>query len=153
MKTPTDLEILSQIYDVYYREFISFGSDPSKSVERKLRVSKIYVPIDVDRIGELLGVDGDIIFGRLYYNLNNKYSYRLAPERKDEKGPLVEFFANSISGDGKTDKHAIHFPYLASVLAEMRSERRKHQWTIWLAGGALLVSILSTWLAAALSKC
>ena len=35
--------------------------------EENLRVTKNYVPIDIDLLGEELGVDGDIIFGRLYY--------------------------------------------------------------------------------------
>ena len=49
------------------------------------------------KIGKELGVDGDIIFGRLYYYLSKKYSFENSDETK------VDFFALKV-GD---DKHCI----------------------------------------------
>lgn len=70
MKTPTDLELLNQIYDRYYTVFAGEnGAVPQ-------RESKIFVPIDCDTVAKALGVDGDIVFGRLYYDLDNRYGYK-----------------------------------------------------------------------------
>jgi hypothetical protein len=48
-----------------------------------MRITKNFVPIDVNVIGEKLGVDGDIIFSSLYYHLNQKYSYPIAKVSRD----------------------------------------------------------------------
>src|SRR5258708_4322512 len=65
---PTDCQILECIYNTYYEDFISFrvGKRPAKN----------YVSVDFDLIGQKLGVEGDIPFGRIYYFLSPKYSYR-----------------------------------------------------------------------------
>ena len=109
MKIPTDLQILEKIYNKYYHKFESFEEGKSD------RNTKIYVPIDVNQIGDELGVDGDIVFGRLYYHLNHKFSYK----NKDESE--VNFFALRL-GSEKVDVHSVHFPYLASVLADLKYE-------------------------------
>ncbi len=63
MKIPTDFEILKMIYQDYYGDFSNYSkSNPSRSC-------KNYVPIDIRKIANKLNVDGDIIFGRLYYHL------------------------------------------------------------------------------------
>jgi hypothetical protein len=129
MKTPTDLEILDIIYNQYYRTFKGF-------VKGRDRQSKVYVPIDVDLIGRKLYVDGDIIFGRLYYYLNKKYSYK--PE---DGSAMVEFFCLSIGGLGREDKHCIQFPLMGSVLAEMRHEKKKYRISTALAILSLVISI------------
>ena len=69
-RPPTDLEILKEIYNRHYDAFAAY------STEVPNRATKIYVPIDLDGIGDKLGVDADIVFGRLYYHLNHKYGYR-----------------------------------------------------------------------------
>jgi hypothetical protein len=81
------------------------------------RDAKVYVPISSDLIGSKLGVDGDIVFGRLYYYLNRRYSF------VDDRNNKTEFFALQVGND----KNAIQFPLLASVLAEMRGERKKYR--------------------------
>lgn len=119
MKSPTDNEILSFIRDHYYNDFASFDkSAPS-------RLTKIYVPISIDLIAEKFGVDGDIIFGRLYYFLNKKYGY------KNDDGSKVEFFANSLSAGGKSEKHLINFPLLDSILTELNGENQKAKTQDW----------------------
>ncbi|MEQ8534519.1 MAG: hypothetical protein RIB86_21880 [Imperialibacter sp.] len=131
MKIPTDLAILDKIYKKYYHEFASFNK------EEPNRNTKVYVPIDVNKIGEELGVDGDIIFGRLYYHLNNKFRYL------KEDGVRVEFFANHIGPFGNEDTHCVQFPYLVSVLADLKDEDRKFRIATLAATVSIFISIVS----------
>ena len=57
MKIPTDHQILSLIYNSYYKTFESYIR------ENDSRETKNYVPINIDAIGKKLCVDGDIVFG------------------------------------------------------------------------------------------
>src|SRR6266496_1199607 len=98
---PTDLEILNAIYELYYDEFTDYDRDPGS------RDSKVFVPIDCDDIASDLGVDADIVFGRLYYYLEKKH------RMKADDGSIVSLFV-LVAGP---DKHCVHFPYLASVLS------------------------------------
>lgn len=118
MTSPTDFEILKLIRDHYYHSFISFD----KNVPNRL--SKIYVPIDVDLIAEKLGVDGDIIFERLYYYLDKKYSY------KNEDGSVVKFFANSLHSGTNKEKHLINFPLLDAIVSENNDEKLRPEGVI-----------------------
>jgi len=126
-KIPTDLKILGVIYDRYYANFQGYSN------ESKIRSSKIYVPIDVEVLARSLNVDVDIVFGRLYYHLNEKFSY------KNADGSRVEFFAIRI-GD---DHNCINFPYLASVLADLRDQNRKYLTATLIAILSLIIAILS----------
>ncbi len=67
MRIPTDIQILDAIYERYYSTFAAFAKSAGD------RSSKIYVPIDIKTIAYTLRVDGDIVFERLYYHLENKY--------------------------------------------------------------------------------
>lgn len=100
---PTDLEILNEIYEQYYDDFASF------SKENPQRNAKIFVPIDIDSIAKTLNVEGDIIFGRLYYHLNKKYGY------ENKNGSKVSVYAY-ISEDG----NSVNMPLVASILAGLR---------------------------------
>ena len=122
---PTDIKILKTIYNHYYDEFINF--------EEGSRSSKVYVPIDIEFISKKLKVDGDIVFGRLYYYLNKRYGY------KDSKGIETYVFSLKV---GK-DTHAINFPLLASILASMREEHSKFLFATGLSIVAMIVSVLS----------
>lgn len=124
---PTDLKILNAIYDRYYDTYASFSEKKSN------RSSKIYVPIDIEQIAKDLRVDGDIIFGRLYYHLENKYGY------KQDDGLQVHFFGMVIGGD----RHCVNFPYVASILADLRDENRKHRIAISIAVFSLIISIIA----------
>jgi hypothetical protein len=126
---PTDQEILEFIYNHYYKTFKSY-------VAGRDRQSKIYVPIDVDLVGRQFKVDGDIIFGRLYYHLNKKYTYTNPDNTK------IEFFALSI-GSTPADLKAIQFPLMASVLADMRLENKKYRIATGIAITSLLVSLVA----------
>ena len=104
-KMPTDRKILRKIYDKYSNCFVNFKrGDPEVK-----RETKIYVPIEIEALAEDLKVDSDMLFGRLYYSLDKKHGY----EQKD--GSKVHLFALAV---GK-DRHAINFPLLSAVLAEL----------------------------------
>jgi hypothetical protein len=124
---PTDFEILDEMYKRYYHAFSSF------SREEPTRSAKILVPIDIKSIADHLRVDGDTIFGRLYYHLNEKYSY----EQSD--GSKVRFFCLQAG----SDRHCVQFPVLASVLAQLRQERTHERRTIWFSVVALAISLVS----------
>jgi hypothetical protein len=113
MKVPTDLEILEAIYTLCYHEFASFRKESPNA-----RNAKVYVPIDVDKIASHLSVEKDIVFGRLYYHLNNKYSYTKPNKTK------VEFFALALGPEDKREVDCIQFPLMVSVLAELRYEQK-----------------------------
>ena len=126
-KLPTDLKILNSIYGAYYETFASY------SKEQPTRSSKIYVPIEIDRLAEKLGVDKDIVFGRLYYHLEKKFGY------EQDDGSMVHLFALR-AGD---ETHCVHFPYLASVLADLRSENKKFRIVTTIAIISLIVAAVS----------
>lgn len=127
MRTPTDLQILKLIYKMYYKIFESYTRGDNT------RETKNYVPIDADKIGKRLKVDGDIIFGRLYYHLNKKHSYRQDDQSK------VEFFALEI----EEERHCIHFPYMVSILADLRNEKRKYRTATVIALISIVISLVS----------
>jgi hypothetical protein len=101
-KTFTDRLLLKRIYDRYYEDFAAFNQNDSN------RASKVYVPIDCAVIAKELKVDPDIVFGRLYYHLEKKYGYTREDNTK------VPLFSMQIG----EDRHTVHFPLLAAVLAE-----------------------------------
>jgi hypothetical protein len=131
MKIPTDLELLSYIYEKYYATFISY------SKESPDRSAKIYVPINCAEIAKHFKVDGDIVFGRLYYHLEKVYGYT------QSNGANVHFFAFHVGDDHK----CINFPLLASVVAGLRLEHRKFWWATSISILALIVSAVSLGLA------
>jgi hypothetical protein len=124
---PTDLEILKEIYRRHYSSFAAYSR---KSPNRD---SKIYVPVDLDAIAARVGVDVDIVFGRLYYSLNKKHGYR------NDDGSYVHLFT-PVAGK---DRDCVNFPLLASVLADLGQENRKFWWATLIAVFSLVVSIIS----------
>ena len=126
-KLPTDLQILEEIYKRYYTVFASFTKDsPNRS-------SKVHVPIDVREIADRLKIDGDIVFGRLYYHFNQRYGFT------ETDGVKVHFFLLQVG----QDKHVVQFPLLASVLAELREEHTKHLRGLALSVAAIVISFAS----------
>lgn len=126
MKSPTDLKILNTIYKMYYKKFEAFTVGAENG-----RVSKPYIPIDCKLIARKLKVDGDIVFGRLYYHLQEKYGYT-----RDD-GSKVAFFTLVLAGD----RHCINFPLMASVLAGLQEESSKAQRATLLSTLAIVISI------------
>jgi len=123
----TDRVILKSIYNLYYHEYASFQDDETT------RSSKLYVPIDFEKIAKTLDLDADIVFGRLYYHLDKKYSY------KQNDGSFVNLF---LLGMGR-DKHVVHFPLLAAVLAEEEQSFTRFTIPIILSLFAIAVSIFT----------
>lgn len=126
-KLPTDLQLLGEIYEKNYRQFASY------SEESKSRASKIWVPIDIEELASKFRLDPDIIFGRLYYHLNDKFSHKSAD------GSKTEFFALRIGAD----KHCVNFPYLSSVLSSLQDENKKFLVATGVAVLSLIISIIS----------
>lgn len=129
-KIPTDYEILTEIYNRYQDVFREYATeDPD-------RIARIRVPIEINKIAEEVGVDEDMVFGRLYYHFNKKYSYR------DENGERITFFTSL-----KFEGMAVNFPLVASVLADLETENMKYKTAISLSTGALAASIVALALA------
>ncbi|MCS6098967.1 hypothetical protein [Shewanella baltica] len=128
---PTDLQILQVIYDMYYDDFCSFEND------NPTRAAKIFVPIDCQKIAYKLGTDGDIVFGRLYYHLANKYKYTDHGDKLSSS--TVKLFEFQIGKDSK----CVHFPFMASVLADLKIEARRFKLTLTASFIAVCISIAS----------
>lgn len=124
---PTDMQILDLIYEKYYEDFKKFGKDQYS------RKSKILIPIDIKSIAEELGVDGDIVFGRLYFYLQERYGYTR------NNGSMVSLFIFK----SQDEMHLVNFPYLGSVLAGMREENSKFLLATFIAVGSAIISIIS----------
>lgn len=128
-RPPTDREILRNIYNRYYDQFSAFKRGNSDAA----RDTKIYVPINCEAIAKDLDVDPDIIFGRLYYHLEKKYGY------VQQDGSKVHLFAFAV---GK-DRHAVHFPLLSAVLAELEQSWIRFAMPMIISTVALIISIIS----------
>ena len=126
-RLPTDLQILEAIYKRYYETFVKY------SKEGHSRSAKNYVPINIKQLADDLKVDGDIIFGRLYYHLEKKHGYR------QDDGTSVSFFSLGVGGD----THCVNFPLAASVLADLKDQARKYNIATWIAVGSLIIAIVS----------
>ena len=124
---PTDLELLEEIYRRYLETYVAYSD------ENPGRSTKLYVPIDVKVLAAHFETDADIIFGRLYYHMEQKYGFT------DPEGSKVPFFAVRVG----SDKHAIQFPLLASILASLREEQNRYLWATWLSIAALALSVVS----------
>jgi len=146
-KIPTDLEFLEEIFVTYYDRFADFKDSrngPDASPDRKStsgsgnsRSSKIWVPIDIDALARKFSTDPDLIFGRLYYHLNEKYSHDASD------GSKLDLFAIRIGAD----RHCINFPYLTSILAGLRDEQKKFRIATGIAGLSLIISLISIYIA------
>jgi hypothetical protein len=107
-------------------EFTAFGSAATTP-----RRTKIYVPIDSAVIAKDLGVDPDIVFGRLHYHLEHLYAYTDAED--DSK---VHLFTSEI----EEGRWCVNVPYVASVLAVLRYEHGKYFVALWFSAIALVLS-------------
>ena len=123
---PTDLEIIEDIYYRYYDEYKEYAKDEPD------RIARIRVPVDIKEIAEACGVEEDMIFGRIFYHFNKKYSYT------DENGKRITFFA-SVKFDGLS----INFPMVASILADLKMEQRNFRIATTLAATSLLISAVT----------
>jgi hypothetical protein len=124
-KLPTDRQVLRCIYDMYKAEYPGVpGSDGRP-------INDPFLPVNLNHIAGHLGCPPEIIFGRLYYHLNHKYSY----ERRENVD--VSFFY--VEFKGRT--HCVQFPLLASVLASLDEDNRRQLWALRFSFVALVISI------------
>lgn len=123
---PTDLEIIEDIYYRYHEDFQRYAKKEPD------RVARIRVPIDVEEVAEACGVNQDMIFGRIFYHFNKKYSY------KDSNGEPTTFFTTE-----KFEGLSVNFPLVASVLADKYAEKRQREVFLLGAGSALVLSVIA----------
>lgn len=124
---PTDETLLAAIYNKYLKTFSDWSDD------NKTRVAKIWVPIDIDALGKKYRCDPDLIFGRLYYHMNEKYGSSTGD------GQNVNFFNMRLAND----RHVVNFPLLTSVLADLQDNRKRFIISTRLAALSLVVSAIS----------
>ncbi|MCH8558174.1 MAG: hypothetical protein LAT84_10140 [Balneolia bacterium] len=125
-KIPSDREILRAIYLRYHKNFKEYArTEPD-------RITRVRVPIDIGQVAKDCGVEEDMIFGRLYYHFNKKYSY------VDEAGNRAAFFASL-----KFEGLSVNFPLVMSILADLEFEGRKFQLAVSLSVAALVCSVLA----------
>lgn len=123
---PTDLEILEDIYYRYHEDFRKYAKKEPD------RIARIRVPIEVEDVAEACGVEEDMIFGRIFYHFNKEYSY------KDSKGEVTTFFTTE-----KFEGLSVNFPLVASVLADKYQEKKQRETLLFIAGTAVIISIIS----------
>ncbi len=124
---PTDEKLLAEIYRSYLKDFSAHSED------NKIRTTKIWVPIDLDKLARKFRSDPDLVFGRLYYHFNGKFASSTGD------GDQVSFFHMRMG----PDKHVVNFPLLASVLADLQDNRRRFLISTRLAGLSLIASASS----------
>lgn len=124
---PTDEHLLAMIYKKNLKAFSEWSED------NKTRVTKIWVPIDIDEMAKKYRCDPDLIFGRLYYHMNEKYASSTGD------GQDVNFFNMRLGND----RHVVNFPLLTSVLANLQDERKRFIISTRLAALSLVISAIS----------
>ncbi|MCI4644632.1 MAG: hypothetical protein MRY64_07610 [Hyphomonadaceae bacterium] len=124
---PTDERMLAEIYRRYLRVFSDFSD------ENKTRAAKIWVPIDIEALAKRFRTDPDLIFGRLYYHMNEKYGSSTGD------GDRVNFFNIRLG----QDRHCVNFPLLTSVLSDLQDDKKRFVVSARLAGLSLIVSAAS----------
>ena len=124
---PTDERMLAEIYRRYLRVFSDY------SEENKTRAAKIWVPIDIEALAKRFRTDPDLIFGRLYYHMNEKYGSSTGD------GDRVNFFNIRLG----QDRHCVNFPLLTSVLSDLQDDKKRFLVSTRLAALSLIVSSAS----------
>ncbi|HWB21502.1 MAG TPA: hypothetical protein VG652_01290 [Gaiellaceae bacterium] len=140
-RPPTDFELLKEIYARNRDQFGTYVKGAAGS-----RLSKIFMPVDIEEIAHHFGVDKDSIFGRLYYHLEPKYGQ----EPAEVGGPRKAFFSPVLGDGNDSERDCVNFPLLEAVLAGLWQERRRDLWAITtalvslgIALASLIVSILA----------
>lgn len=127
---PTDLEIIEDIYYRYYDEYKKYAKDEPD------RIARIRVPVNIQEIADACGVEEDMIFGRLYYHFNKKYSY------KNEDGEITTFFMSE-----KFEGLSVNYPLVSAVLADLTSEKKRTTLFITISAVAVMLSVVAVVLA------
>ena len=124
---PTDERMLAEIYRRYLNAFSDWSD------ENRTRTAKIWVPIDIEALAKRFRTDPDLIFGRLYYHMNEKYGSSTGD------GDRVNFFNIRLG----QDRHCVNFPLLTSVLSDLQDDKKRFLISTRLAALSLIVSSVS----------
>ncbi len=122
----TDRKILNTIYEYHYDDFLNY------SKEQQNRKSKNHIPIDLQSIADDLDMDIELLWGRLYYHLDKKYSFHGNNE-------TTHLFVIKIG----EDRNAINFPLLSAIAAELNESHKRFTIPIVLSIVAVIVSVTS----------
>lgn len=114
----TDREILRCIFDMYEGQYPK-GGDP-------------WLPIDVQAVARQLKCSPELLFGRLYHDMGNRFRY----VDVDTRTALFELQVGKV-------RHCVNFPYSVALLAEKESQNRREMWALALSILALIVAIAS----------
>lgn len=116
----SDRKILRCIYDMYVADYPGKG-DP-------------HVPVDLTAVAERLGMLPHLLFGRLHYDMGTRFRHR---DPTNPGNTLASIFEVKVGGT----RHAVNFPYLAAVLAQLEETYRRDAWTIGLSIAAIIVAV------------
>ena len=91
------------------------------------------------KLQKKLNAQPELVFGRIYYHLNQKYSYR------DADGVLVNLYVLLFrdKNDNVIIEKSIQFPLLSSILAGLNEERMKFITPLTISVFALIFSGLA----------
>ena len=125
-KLPTDREILRHVYTTYLSDYPGICSPEGK------HSNDPYLGIKIEELADALNCSAHLLFGRLRYGLE-RFNY------EDTRGVKTMLFGAGIGGKG----HAVNFPLLVSVLAEMENSHKREQWSLWLSILSLIVASIA----------
>jgi hypothetical protein len=134
-RVPTDREILETIYSRYSTKY----SEVSARQDTESSDNRIYLPVDLAAVAAELKVDGNLVFGRLYYYLDRKYAYQTQADGSGREGAWVHLFW--LRFEAPQGRHWVNFPLLTSVLAGLQEDDRRVKWTRNLAIASFAVSL------------
>ncbi|WP_020162990.1 hypothetical protein [Methyloversatilis discipulorum] len=123
----TDRYILQCIFNMYLRDY------PGPREPGGRGANDPYIAIDIHALAHRMKCSPELLFGRLYYHLDQKHRY------KRESGAVVSLF--TLQAGEK--RHAVNFPFLAAILAEKNQEFRRHVLALAISFLALGVSTAS----------
>lgn len=118
---PTERRILRCIFDLYEPVFPGEGKG----------LLTVMVPIDIEAVAKELGCEKHILFGYLYYHLDQKYKY------KTGENSAVHLYAPR-AGELR---HAVNLPYLAAILAGLEQDHSRNFWSLFVSVMALVLSV------------
>ena len=101
---PTERQVLRKIFDMYEASYP--GDRPGDNDP--------FIGIDINAIATKLSCKPHLLFGFLYYFLEQKYRH------KTDEGAYISLFAIKVGHM----RHAINYPYLAAILAEQSGSIR-----------------------------
>jgi hypothetical protein len=134
LRPPSDFRLLKAIHEHHRADYIAHAGG-------SLRGRSVFVPVDIPAVARSLRSTEDVVFGRLYYHLEQRYG-----EEKRAGEPRKAFFT-PVAGDMR---NCVNFPVLEAVLAGLWDDRNRDRWTFWaaglsvaVAGASLIVSIVT----------